>query len=268
MISVDGQPAIPVAFARGADLAGFINNMRTAINTALLSQGMTGTVAVGVTPAADGIRQLRVTSNGGSVAIGSAQQSNVAAALQLGVANGGIEITRWSRARPAPTGIVARLNNAADDLGRLHVFAIADQNAIGDWQLTDTGAGIAAPYQATPFAAPPAQPMYVGASFVPPGGDSAPTAPSCNLRQRLGRSPLRSRTIPNRPARRTTASRQACRVYGLWLYRVSRDRMPAQFASRSAGATNLGAESAVRSRRTWRLQRSRATCKGYKTMLT
>ena len=84
---------------------------------------MTGTVGVEVTAAADGIRQLPVDSAGGSVAISSAQQSDVAAALQLGVANGGIEITRWSRARPAPNGIVGRLNNGADDLGRLHTFA-------------------------------------------------------------------------------------------------------------------------------------------------
>src|SRR3989440_2693512 len=166
LISVDGQPAIPVTFAQGPDLPGFINNMQTAINTGLPSQGMTGTVAVEVTPVADGIRQLSVASNGGSIAISSAQQSDVAAGLQLGVANGGIEITRWSRARPAPTGIVARLNNGADDLGRLHSFAIADQNSIGDWRLTDPAmSGPPPPYQGNPFVAPPAQPMYVGTSF-------------------------------------------------------------------------------------------------------
>src|SRR5204863_78940 len=120
LISVDGQPAIPVTFAQGPDLPGFINNMQTAINTALPSQGMTGTVAVEVTPVADGIRQLRVTSGGGSVASSSA------------------------------------------------------------------------------------------------------------------RSPLRSRTIQNRPARRTTASRPACRAYGLRSCRASRDPMPASIRCSAA----------------------------------
>src|SRR5207237_5067082 len=146
LIAVAGQPAIPVTFAQGPDLPGFVNNMQTAINTGLPSQGMTGTVAVEVTPVADGIRQLSVASNGGSVVIGSAQQSDVAAGLQLGVVNGGIEISRWSRARPAPTGIVARLDNAPDDLARLLAFATTNQDAIGDWRLTDPGAG--AQYQA------------------------------------------------------------------------------------------------------------------------
>ena len=107
-----------MTFAQGADLPGFIANMQTAINNRLAASGMTGAVIVDV-PAAAGVRQLHVTSNGGSVVIGSVQQSDVAAGLQLGVVNGGIEISRWSRARPAPTGIVARLHGAPDDLARL-----------------------------------------------------------------------------------------------------------------------------------------------------
>jgi hypothetical protein len=242
MISVDGQPAILVTFAQGADLAGFINNMRNAINTALPSQGMTGTVGVEVTPAAAGIRQLRVDSAGGSVAISSAQQSDVAAALQLGVANGGIEITRWSRARPAPNGIVGRLNNGADDLGRLHTFAIADQNAIGDWRLTDPGAGmIATPYHAPPFVAPPAQPMYVGTSFVPAGGDST-LGSFLNVRQHLGE--IAASISNNTKPPGSTNNRFSASVQGLRLAVVPRfegsDAGVDSLLS-SAGATNIGA---------------------------
>jgi len=242
LISVDGQPAIPVTFAQGPDLPGFINNMQTAINTGLPSQGMTGTVAVEVTPVADGIRQLSVASNGGSVAISSAQQSGVAAGLQLGVANGGIEISRWSRARPTPTGIVARLNNAADDLGRLHALAIADQNTIGEWRLTDPGAGmVATPYHATPFVAPPAQPMYVGTSFVPAAGDST-LGSFLNVRQHLGE--IAASIANNTKPPGATNNRFSASVQGLRLAVVPRfegsDAGVDSLLS-SAGATNIGA---------------------------
>jgi len=123
-IAIDGQPAIPVTFAQGVDLPGFINNMQSAINARLAASGQAGAVVVAVNVAA-GIRQLSISSAGGSVVISAAQQSDVAAPLQLGVANGGVEINRWSRARPAPTGIVSRVHGAPDDLARLLAFAVA-----------------------------------------------------------------------------------------------------------------------------------------------
>src|SRR5438270_262894 len=240
--AVDRQPAIPVTFAHGPDLPGFISNMHTAINTGPPSQCMTGTLSVEVTPVADGIRQLRVTSGGGSVAISSAQQSDVAAALQLGIANGGIEISRWSRARTAPTGIVGRLNNAADDLGRLHALAIADQNTIGEWRLTDPGAGmVATPYHATPFVAPAAQPMYVGTSFVPAAGDST-LGSFLNVRQHLGE--IAASIANNTKPPGATNNRFSASVQGLRLAVVPRfegsDAGVDSLLS-SAGATNIGA---------------------------
>jgi len=183
MISVDGQPAIPVSFALGPDLAGFTTNMRDAINARLGASGMTGAVAVDLPTLVPGTRQLTVTSNGGGVVISAAQQNDVAAALQLGVVNGGIEISNASRARPAPTGIVVRLHGAADDLARLIAFAGANQDAIGDWRLTDPAAGTQ--YQAAAFPGAPAQPMYVGTSFVPAAGDHA-LGSLLNVRQHLG----------------------------------------------------------------------------------
>jgi uncharacterized protein len=239
MISVDGQPAIPVTFAQGADLAGFINNMQTAINTALPSQGMTGAVAVEMTPAADGIRQLKVTSNGGSVVISSAQQSDVAAALQLGVANGGIEISRWSRAHPAPTGIVARLHVNADDLGRLHAFAISLQNEIGAWRLTDPA--LANPHTQDAFPGAPAQQMYVGTNFVPPGGDKV-VGSLLNVRQHLevlAASVAGNTKLPNSTVDRFSASLQGLRLAVVPKFEGS--DAGANLLLSSAGARNISA---------------------------
>ncbi len=230
-IAVDGQPAIPVTFAQGADLPGFIANMQTAINNRLAASGMTGAVIVDV-PAAAGVRQLHVTSNGGSVVIGSAQQSDVAAGLQLGVVNGGIEISRWSRARPAPTGIVARLDNAPDDLARLLAFATTNQDAIGDWRLTDPGAG--AQYQATPFPAAPAQPLHVGTSFVPAAGDTA-LGSLLNVRQHLG---TLAASVANNSSNRFSAGLQALRLAITPRFEGSDAGVDSRLTS--TGAANIG----------------------------
>src|SRR5206468_7164964 len=112
-------------------------NMQSAINARLAASGMTGSVTVDLPTLIPGTRQLRVTSNGGSVVISVAQQNDAAVALQLGVANGGVEISGWSRIRPAPTGIVARLNINPDDLARFGAFVATDQNAMGAWSLND-----------------------------------------------------------------------------------------------------------------------------------
>src|SRR5947207_960323 len=230
-IAVDGQPAIPVTFAQGADLPGFIANMQTAINNRLAASGMTGAVIVDV-PAAAGVRQLHVTSNGGSVVIGSAQQSDVAAGLQLGVVNGGIEISRWSRARPAPTGIVARLDNAPDDLARLRAFATTNQDGIGDWRLTAPGAG--AQYQATPFPAAPAQPLHVGTSFVPAAGDTA-LGSLLNVRQHLG---TLAASIANNSSNRFAAGVQALRLAITPRFEGSDAGVDSRLTS--TGAANIG----------------------------
>src|SRR5437764_770944 len=193
--------------------------------------GPTGTVTRDV-PAAAGVRQLHVTSNGGSVVIGSAQQSDVAAGLQLGVVNGGIEISRWSRARPAPTGIVARLDNAPDDLARLLAFATTNQDAIGDWRLTDPGAG--AQYQATPFPAAPAQPLHVGTSFVPAAGDTA-LGSLLNVRQHLG---TLAASIANNSSNRFAAGLQALRLAITPRFEGSDAGVDSRLTS--TGAANIG----------------------------
>ena len=230
-ISVDGQPVIPVTFAQGADLAGFVDNLRNAINARLAAAGQTGAVAVAVN-AVGGIRQLAITSAGGSVVVSAAQQSDAAVPLQLGVGNGGIEINRWSRARPAPTGIVARPHDAPDDLAHLISFAVAQQDQIGAWTLTDPAAAIN--HAQDPFTGAPAEPMYVGTSFVPQAGDTT-LGSLLNVRQNLG---VLAASIDNHTNNRFSAA-----LHGLRLAIAPRfEGSDAGFNSRltSAGAVNIG----------------------------
>jgi hypothetical protein len=93
-IAVDGQPAIPVTFAQGANLTAFIANLQSTINARLAASGQTGAVVVAANVVA-AVRLLTISSAGGTVVISAAQQNDVAAPLQLGVVNGGLEINRW-----------------------------------------------------------------------------------------------------------------------------------------------------------------------------
>ena len=79
-IAVDGQPAIPVTFAQGANLPGFLANMRNSINARLAASGQAGAVAVAAN-AVGGLRLLSISSAGGSVVVSAAQQNDVAAAV-------------------------------------------------------------------------------------------------------------------------------------------------------------------------------------------
>jgi hypothetical protein len=231
-IAVDRQPAIPVTFAQGVDLLGFINNMQNAINARLAASGQTGAVVVAANVVA-GIRQLSISSAGGSVVISAAQQSDVAAPLQLGVANGGVETNRWSRARPAPTGIVARLHGPApDDLVRLLNFAAAQQDQIGAWTLTDPAVG--ANYSQDPFAGAPAQEMYVGASFVPAAVNDA-LGSLLNVRQHLG---VLAASIGNHSNNRFSAGLQGLRLALLPRFEGSDAGRDSRLTS--AGAFNIG----------------------------
>ena len=182
------------------------------------------------------------TATGGSVAISSAQQSDVAAALQLGVANGGIEITRWSRARPAPTGIVGRLNNGADDLGRLHTFAIArpecDRRLAAD---RSRGRGDSHGLSRAPVCRASGATDVCRNQLCSGGGrQHARLLPQC------ASAPRRDRCFHLEQYKTARLDEQpllgaACRAYGLRLCRASRDRMPASIRCSAAPVRRISA---------------------------
>src|SRR5262249_28616058 len=85
--------------------------------------------------------------------------NSAAAALQLGVAQGGIEVSGFAAARPAPTGFFTRFGDP--DLSNLTNFAGSQKSNFGKWTLTDTG-GVG-PHSATPTF-PSGTRMYEGAA--------------------------------------------------------------------------------------------------------
>ena len=70
-------------------------------------------------PAADGDRTslLRISSTTGDVFIQPAATNDLAVPLMLGTAQGGLEVSRYTAARPAPNGITLKASTLATFAG-------------------------------------------------------------------------------------------------------------------------------------------------------
>ena len=158
-ISVDGGPPVPVRLDINgplllADLP-VLSRWEDAINAALAGFGaaqISASLVAGPTNS-QYVEFRSNTANGGSVQIFPANINDLAVTLQLGVAQGGLEVSGFAELRPAPTGYFAQLGGAG--LTALTNFAGATD--IGAWTLTDAS-GLA-PHSNTPTLN---NPMYTG----------------------------------------------------------------------------------------------------------
>lgn len=130
-VGVDLAPWAPASTSL-TDLQNFIaeriNNMLGAISPP-------GNVTVTLDAVTGLTRLLTIKSNSGntsSVRVRRAASNDIAAALMLGVDQGGVDAVRWSNFRPAPTATISPLGAAATpgDLGTLNTIATLQQNAI------------------------------------------------------------------------------------------------------------------------------------------
>ncbi|WP_296425922.1 phage tail sheath subtilisin-like domain-containing protein [Yoonia sp.] len=147
VVAVDGgAPVTATLPSPAATLAAWLVDANAVVNAALVSNGQPG----GVLFTLEGFganRAIRITSNGGttdSVVVTSAAQSDAAAALQLGHGAGGIEIGRYSRFRPAPSGFTTELHTRNSgaftqnaDFSRLVDFAEATRADLTSWTFAD-----------------------------------------------------------------------------------------------------------------------------------
>lgn len=161
-ISVDDGPFVPIRLDVNGPLSTgdlpALTNWENAINT-MLTQVGAGQISASLVAGPTNSRYVEFRSNkgsGGSVRIRPAVINNVAAVLQLGVAQGGLEMSGFAVLRPAPTGYFAHLGGAG-----LNAFSnFVGATDIGQWTLTDaSGLG---PYNATPTFADPGNPIYSG----------------------------------------------------------------------------------------------------------
>ena len=170
VIAVDGGAAVNVTLpAPIGVLATWLTEAANAVNAALIANGQPGGVSLSL--AAFGVnRALRITSAGGttdSVVVTAAAQSDASRVLELGTAAGGIEIGRYSRFRPAPSGFTTELHSRGSasfaqnsDLARLVAFGEALRANLTGWTFDD-GSG-------SPLFASAAAPAFsgVGATFI------------------------------------------------------------------------------------------------------
>lgn len=147
-ISIDGSPYVNVDFAAvdvsalaGASLANFRTQLSDAIRgtiedafTAANLPGTTLTVTMETGPA-PGSNQapnnqgdlLRLTSqNNGDIFVRPGAANDLASVLMLGAGQGGLEVSAYSAARPAPTGISSEFSSTAF----LQAFAELEQGDI------------------------------------------------------------------------------------------------------------------------------------------
>lgn len=181
-ISVDGGVPVTVLLpAPVGVLATWLTDLGDAVTAALVAGGQPGGVTASLVPFGAG-RALRLTSAGGttdSVTVTPAGASDASRALELGSASGGIEIGRYSRFRPQPSGYTTGLHSVGadfasnSDFARLITFADATRATLNGWTFND-GAG-------NPAHNSPAAPPFSGAGATFMTGDVS-TAGAGSLR--------------------------------------------------------------------------------------
>lgn len=146
-ISVNGRPPVTAV----VDLTGLTNaNPHTQIQAAIFNAYQAqsplpaGSLTVTTTLTAGLGRVLEIQSTEGSVVVSPAATNDLSAALMLGSANGGIEFDAYSRLRPTPSGVVARLGSTAGRprsawLDRVFALAVLRRNQVTALSLADPG---------------------------------------------------------------------------------------------------------------------------------
>jgi uncharacterized protein len=196
-ISVDGDPIVEVVLpVTAGDIAGLIAEWEAAIRNRLASEGQgANRVDVDLVAGPGGRRQLQIESTDGrSVEVFSTAQNNAAGALQLGVAQGGIEIGCYSRVRPAPTGFVTRISQSTgasfannSNLARINSFADADKTDLTGLSVDDASMATAGgPLAVGGITFAPGATMAHGTASVAPDGSFLNVAESLEtLREQL-----------------------------------------------------------------------------------
>src|SRR6185295_16269536 len=152
------QPVDLNPYTLGNTQANIEAELTLRINTALagLSPAPTVLATINNEPGGTIGRLLRITANNGdriNVRVRSASSNDISAALMLGVDQGGIELTRYSNFRPAPSatflshgvlttpGDLTNLNNMSNFLQNNLTGLTIDGVAVGPFSLQTSGGG-------------------------------------------------------------------------------------------------------------------------------
>ena len=143
-IQIGERPPLTVAF--GVPAGGIEAHVKSVIETAFASNGIAVTVTTTLEAVGAIGRVLQIAVNNGPIVISPAPTSGAAAALHLGVGQGGVEIDIYSGLRPAPTGIVSVPGNVAGAPGAVWLddiitFGNELRSAVATFSLADPANG-------------------------------------------------------------------------------------------------------------------------------
>lgn len=140
-ISVDGSPYVTAHIRKPVDTdpVNIDSAIGGPINTALSPLGRSVTVGV-ETLAGYSVLKIESKTAGGSVRIASATSKDIAMPMQMGVAQGGLEVDGYAVQRPAPTGFFTALGTDYGTLANLDHFIEAVRGDIAELTMTDATA--------------------------------------------------------------------------------------------------------------------------------
>ena len=183
-ISVDGGPFVTAEISRptNATAPSVDAAITVPVNTALAPTGKSVSVSV-VTSGGFNVLQFvsGSSTSDGSVRIAPAAAKDIAIPMQMGVAQGGLEVDGYAPRRPAANGLVSTLGPLAQlpgGLTALRSFAAADPDDVDDLRITDVGG-------AQPVVGLPAWPAPAGTSMVRGALTGDQTSSLRNLQQNL-----------------------------------------------------------------------------------
>jgi uncharacterized protein len=148
-VTLANHPPVTVSLSTMADIpaSGTVANIAARwtleINGALSANGIGDTVMVNITGntvGGGGVaagRLLTIGSAAGPVRISQAAGGDASVGLMLGVGAGGIEGSGYGDARPAPTGVVARMGLSTNNFDEFREFAGSNRDDLVDFTLTD-----------------------------------------------------------------------------------------------------------------------------------
>jgi len=148
-VTLGNHAPVTVSLSTMADIpaSGTVANIAarwtTEINSVLSANGIADTVMVNITGntvgggGVAGGRLLTIGSAAGPVRVSQASGGDASVGLMLGVGAGGIEGSGYGDARPAPTGVVARMGLSTNTFDEFREFAGSNRDDLVDFTLTD-----------------------------------------------------------------------------------------------------------------------------------
>jgi hypothetical protein len=137
-ISVDGSPFRTVMISKPANLAEINTAIRDPIIAALAPFGKTVRVNAAPPRGSHTVLIIESETDGGNVRIAPSPTKDIAVPMQMGVAQGGLEVDGYATQRPAPTGLFTVLGTGSGNLSHLENFIAANPGTVDNLEMTDS----------------------------------------------------------------------------------------------------------------------------------